>query len=137
MMKMMTFITKGRTSSYRGYIYNSNPAGLSGNKAKMDALQQSAYLGYDKIQAYVEEKVGKTDLYYESLAFFYCVCQKYLIQWLHQRKQDRPDLTERKERLKNLHQILKKRGHIRSTEYRWRKYFTPLVLFLAGNSKER
>lgn len=128
-LKLMKWVKKGRASDFVGYIYNLNPNGLTLDKSRRVRLQNSSYRAYDMILEYVESVAGRSSVYYEAMACYYCVCQWYLMQWIADRKTEDPDRAMRKDKLRTLHRELKGKG-VTSREYSWRKWLTPLVLLL-------
>ena len=128
-LKLMKWVKKGRASDFVGYIYNLNPNGLTLDKSRRVRLQNSSYRAYDLILEYVESVAGRSSVYYEAMACYYCVCQWYLMQWIADRKTEDPDRAMRKDKLRTLHRELKGKG-VTSREYSWRKWLTPLVLLL-------
>lgn len=127
--KMMDIIKKGYAISDALYVYNFNPSGLSRDKGRRRELQDNAFKSYKFILQFVESKVGKTELYYEAMAFFYVSCFNDLSEWLFVSKKKDPGREDHKKLLLEMHNELKNHK-IQNKRYSWRHYLTRLLLII-------
>lgn len=125
--KMMDIIKKGYAITDIFYIYNFNPTGLSRTKERRRELQNNSFQSYTYILNYIEQKIGKTDLYYESMAFFYVSCFNNLSEWLFIPKKHDCGREEHKRLLFDMHKTLKQHK-IHNKRYSWRHHLTRLLL---------
>lgn len=117
-----------RAIAHPCYTYMINPKGLSRASANLRELQESSYYAYQEILHLVEDKVGKSDLYYEALSFYFVVGFNDLARWAFVPRSSDPGRTEHKRRLLAIKEELDKH-HIENKRYAWRKWLLkPLML---------